>query len=196
MSQHMPHYYGSSPPLAGLPHLLSGLAPKRRDHGSPRLVSGSVSVQQQQSLVTYVDASGETFSLESIRRMSFPTDSIYSPIGGASFEERVYDGPEELPSLATLVREDGRRLEKVASALEDREVERLFLRHGDHFGGYRLGKNLRQGPSIRHVRDLSGISRLVGMPVHVLASTVETLQTLQEQNNYGAWASQVSGYRP
>ncbi len=186
----MPPYFRSHPPEARLPSSLAGLSPKHKHYDSPHSAAKPAPVRQQQSPITFVAASGKQIPLKSLT--SLPSDGMYSPVECDGFEEQQDDRFEDLPSLATLVREEIQWRRKVAESKLDKG-----LHEGHHCGGYRPGKNLRQSPSIRYVSVGSEISKMVGLPARVLASTAETFQALQAQTAYGDWASQaVSGYRP
>lgn len=158
----MPPYHGSCPP-AGFRSSLAGLTSRQSaGDSSPGPAATPASVQQQQPTITFEYHEGSA-----VKRV--PLDpKIAESIGDSPNYELATTVAEpddfgEFPSLVTLVRKESRRLEKTAIVLGDREKKR-DLRYGNHFGGYRPGKNARQTPSPRQSPSL------FGLPAETLAS--------------------------
>ncbi len=194
----MRRYYGSGPPgsprpisLADLTQGLSGNGNSRPAAGPAQASPQSLTIQQQQPAITFVDAYGHQFPINRDIAWRIAGHHPYAPSNGESpATEAGQDDFEGHPSLATLVREESRRREEML-ALKERENHKHH--NGHHFGGYHPGKNARQNPSIRYVDTSSEVSRLFGVPVHELVSVGMSLARVEEQQNYEAWANALAG---
>lgn len=195
----MPHassrYYNRSrPPRPQHPISLADLMQGRSGNGNsgpaarPAQVSLSLPTLPQQPAITFVNGYGHRFPIDGGTAWGIVGHHPYAPSNGKSpATEAGQDDFEGHSSLATLIKEEERRLKRIFFNPFIREES------GHHFGGYHPGKNVRQIPSVRYLTTASEASSLLGVPVSEIVSAGMSLAMVEEQRNYGAWANALTG---